>query len=175
MMKQPVRPFGLLIKQCTTVETSLSMHFMMQVVGPLWLTLRLSTKLSILNLLEAFFEEELALAKIKEERFGHYDWSVISTASEVNEYFKVLKTAMGLVYPELANKTEHIGHGMVRLTTGKMSSRTGDVIPAIDFIDEVAAAAASKMAEGGDTEPDTELARDVAIAAIKYSTLRGSI
>src|SRR3989344_3421464 len=82
---------------------------------------------------------------------------------------------MGLVYPELANKTEHIGHGMVRLTTGKMSSRTGDVIPAIDFIDEVAAAAAGKMAQSGDTEPNVELARDVAIAAIKYSTLRGSI
>ena len=125
--------------------------------------------------LPTYEAKELALAKIKEERFTHYDWSVISTASEVNEYFKVLKTAMGLVYPELANKTEHIGHGMVRLTTGKMSSRTGDVIPAIDFIDEVAAAAASKMAEGGDTEPDAELARDVAIAAIKYSTLRGSI
>src|SRR3989344_2634089 len=117
--------------------------------------------------LPTYEAKELALAKIKEERFTHYDWSVISTASEVNEYFKVLKTATGLVYPELANKTEHIGHGMVRLTTGKMSSRTGDVIPAIDFIDEVAAAAASKMAEGGDTEPDTELARDVAIAAIK--------
>jgi arginyl-tRNA synthetase len=64
---------------------------------------------------------------------------------------------------------------MVRLASGKMSSRTGDVIAAIDFIDEVAIAAKGKMAEGGDTEPDEELARDVAIAAIKYTTLRGSI
>jgi len=125
--------------------------------------------------LPTYEAKELALAKLKEERLGHYDWSVISTASEVNEYFKVLKQAMSFVYPELAAKTEHIGHGMVRLTTGKMSSRTGDVIAAIDFIDEVAIAAAAKMAEGGVTEPDTVLARNVAIAAIKYTTLRGSI
>ncbi len=125
--------------------------------------------------LPTYEAKELALAKLKEERLGQYDWSVISTANEVNEYFKVLKKAMSFVYPELAVKTEHIGHGTVRLTSGKMSSRTGDVITAIDFIDEVAIAASAKMAEGGVTEPDAVLARNVAIAAIKYTTLRGSI
>jgi arginyl-tRNA synthetase len=125
--------------------------------------------------LPTYEAKELALAKIKEDRLGVYDWSVISTANEVSEYFKVLKQAMSFVYPDLANKTEHIGHGMVKLSTGKMSSRTGDVIPAIDFIDEVAIAAAGKMAESGDSEPDPVLARDVAVAAIKYTTLRGSI
>lgn len=125
--------------------------------------------------LPTYEAKELALAKIKEERLGHYDHSVISTANEVSEYFKVLKQAMIRVYPDLATKTEHIGHGTVRLASGKMSSRTGDVIPALDFIDEVAQAAAAKMAESGHTEPDPELARDVALAAIKYATLRGSI
>lgn len=125
--------------------------------------------------LPTYEAKELALAKLKEERLGAYDHSVISTANEVNEYFKVLKTAMGLVYPELATKTEHIGHGMVRLSTGKMSSRTGDVIAAIDFINEVADAAAAKMDEGGKTAPTDELAQEIAIGAIKYATLRGSI
>lgn len=125
--------------------------------------------------LPTYEAKELALAKLKEDRLGEYDWSVISTASEVSEYFKVLKKALSFIYPELASKTEHIGHGMVRLTTGKMSSRTGDVISAIDFIDEVAAAAEQKMGESGHSSPNSELARDVAIAAIKYSTLRGSI
>jgi len=125
--------------------------------------------------LPTYEAKELALAKIKEERLGKYDLSVISTANEVSEYFKVLKKAMSFVYPDLSAKTEHIGHGMVRLATGKMSSRTGDVIPALDFIDEVALAAAKKMAESGETLPDEEIAREVAIAAIKYSTLRGSI
>src|SRR5690606_2441228 len=72
-------------------------------------------------------------------------------------------------------KTEHIGHGMVRLSTGKMSSRTGDVIAATDFIDEIAEAAKEKMQASSASEVNEELARDIAIGAIKYATLKGSI
>ena len=124
--------------------------------------------------LPTYEAKELALAKIKDERFSGYDHSVISTANEITEYFKVLLCAMGKVYPNLASKTEHIGHGMVRLTTGKMSSRTGDVISALEFIQEVAEAASEKMKENN-TTVDTSVATDIAIAAIKYATLRGSI
>lgn len=120
--------------------------------------------------LPTYEAKELALAKLKEERLGQYDLSVISTGSEINEYFKVLKKAMSFVYPELAEKTEHIGHGMVRLAEGKMSSRTGQVIPAREFIDDVALRAESKM-----DKDDLELGRAIAIAAIKYVTLKGSI
>jgi arginyl-tRNA synthetase len=125
--------------------------------------------------LPTYEAKELALAKLKEERCGDYDWSLISTANEVSEYFKVIKKAMSFVYPNLEAKTEHIGHGTVRLSTGKMSSRTGDVIPALDFIDEVADAAAAKMDAGGKVAPDDALARDIAMAAIKYTTLHGNI
>jgi arginyl-tRNA synthetase len=125
--------------------------------------------------LPTYEAKELALAKLKEDCLGTYDWSVISTANEITEYFKVLKKAMSFIYPELAAKTEHIGHGMVRLSSGKMSSRTGNVIPAIEFIDEVADAAAAKMDEGGRTAPTEVLARDIALGAIKYATLKGSI
>ncbi|MEX2341212.1 MAG: arginine--tRNA ligase [Candidatus Paceibacterota bacterium] len=123
--------------------------------------------------LPTYEAKELALAKLKEE-YVKYDHSVISTAKEINEYFKVLLKAMRFVYPELAEKTEHIGHGMVRLSTGKMSSRTGDVITAVDFIDQITEATKEKIKESGrDVEED--VARDVAIAAIKYTTLKGSI
>lgn len=125
--------------------------------------------------LPTYEAKELALSKLKEERLGAYDLSVVSTANEINEYFKVLKKAMSFVYPDLSEKTEHIGHGMVRLITGKMSSRTGDVIAAKDFIEEVADEALEKMTKSGHVQPDNNLAQDVAIAAIKYSTLRGSI
>lgn len=120
--------------------------------------------------LPTYEAKELALAKMKEERLGKYDLAVISTANEINEYFKVLKKAMSFVYPELAEKTEHIGHGMVRLADGKMSSRTGHVIPAKEFIDDVALRAESKM-----DKDDLNLGREIAIAAIKYVTLKGSI
>jgi arginyl-tRNA synthetase len=125
--------------------------------------------------LPTYEAKELALAKLKEDRLGAYDLSVISTANEVNEYFKVLKKAMSFVYPELAEKTEHIGHGTVRLSTGKMSSRTGDVVSALEFISEVADAAAAKMDEGGKAAPSDELAHDIALGAIKYATLRGAV
>ncbi len=124
--------------------------------------------------LPTYEAKELALSKLKDERLGGYDHSVISTANEINEYFKVLLSAMGEVYPDLAKKTEHIGHGMVRLSTGKMSSRTGDVVSAIDFIHEVTEAALEKMRASSGLQ-DIELARDIAIAAIKYATLRGNI
>lgn len=125
--------------------------------------------------LPTYEAKELALAKLKHDRLGGYDHSVISTANEISEYFKVLKTAMGFVYPELAAKTEHIGHGMVKLATGKMSSRTGDVISAVDFIADVAASAHDKIIETGMTAASPELSNDIAIAAVKYATLRGSI
>lgn len=124
--------------------------------------------------LPTYEAKELALAKLKYD-YAKYDHSVISTAKEINEYFKVLIKAMSFVYPELAEKTEHIGHGMVRLSTGKMSSRTGDVITAIDFIGEIKEAAIEKMKESDTNEVDEELARDIAIGAIKYATLKGSV
>ncbi len=125
--------------------------------------------------LPTYEAKELALAKLKDD-YVRYDHSVISTAKEISEYFKVLLKVMSFVYPELAAKTEHIGHGMVRLSTGKMSSRTGDVIAAVDFISEITEAAKEKINESGrSVAVDEGAARDIAIAAIKYATLKGSI
>jgi len=125
--------------------------------------------------LPTYEAKELSLAKMKEEALGVYDHSVVSTAKEINEYFKVLLKVMSFIYPELAEKHEHIGHGMVRLTTGKMSSRTGDVIAAVDFIADVAKSVREKVLASETVEPDEDLYNDVALAAIKYATLRGSI
>ena len=124
--------------------------------------------------LPTYEAKELALAKMKAETFS-YDHSVVSTSNEITEYFKVLLKAMSLVYPELAEKTEHIGHGTVRLTSGKMSSRTGDVIPALDFIREITDAVVEKMEESGRTDVDLSTAEEVAISAIKYATLKSNI
>jgi len=123
--------------------------------------------------LPTYEAKELALAKMKEDRLGVYDLSIISTANEVTEYFKVLKKAMSFVYPELEKKTEHIGHGTVRLTSGKMSSRTGDIVPALDFINEIAAVAHERLEASNEDNPT--LAVDIAIGAIKYATLKGNI
>ncbi|MEL6805136.1 MAG: arginine--tRNA ligase, partial [Bacteroidota bacterium] len=64
----------------------------------------------------------------------------------------------------------------VRLSSGKMSSRTGEVIVALDFIAEIADAAQARIKEANpELVEDRELAESMALAAIKYSTLKGNI
>lgn len=110
--------------------------------------------------LPTYEAKELGLAKVKYEKY-QYDKSVIITGNEINDYFKVLLCAIKQIFPELAEKTTHLSHGMLRLPTGKMSSRTGDVITAENLIEIV------KEKTKGD--------EGVAIAAIKYMILRQSI
>lgn len=99
-----------------------------------------------------------------------FDLSVIVTGSEINEYFKVLLAAMKKIFPEIAEKTKHIGHGMVRLLEGKMSSRTGNIITGEWLLDEVKVRI--KKAYLSMTEETAEM---VAVGAVKYALLKSGI
>jgi len=110
--------------------------------------------------LPTYEAKELGLAKEKYDRYK-YDKSIVITGNEINDYFKVLLCAIKQIFPELAEKTLHFSHGMLRLPTGKMSSRTGDVITAESLIDMV------KEKVKGD--------EGVAIGAIRYMILRQAI
>lgn len=118
--------------------------------------------------LPTYEAKELGLAKIKHETFP-YDTSIVVTGNEVNDYFKVLLDAMQKVFPELAQKTEHYSHGMLRLPMGKMSSRTGDVITATALLDETKGRIMKNVE--GVTE---DIAEAAGVAAVKYSILRQS-
>ena len=48
-----------------------------------------------------------------------------------------LLKALELIDSKLAEKTKHISHGMLRLPSGKMSSRTGDVITGQSLLEDV--------------------------------------
>ena len=122
--------------------------------------------------LPTYEAKELGLAKIKHDAYP-YDVSVVITGNEVRDYFRVVHKAMEFVFPELAAKTVHIPHGMLRLPSGKMSSRTGDVITAEWLIEEVKKRILPKMhaADGIDEEA---VAGQVAIGAIKYSMLKNA-
>jgi arginyl-tRNA synthetase len=125
--------------------------------------------------LPTYEAKELGLAQIKYDAYP-YDVSIVITGNEVNDYFKVLLDAMSKVFPEFAAKTEHYGHGMLRLPTGKMSSRAGDVITANWLLDSARAETASyfliekKLDEL--SEEQHIIAEAVAVAAVKYSILR---
>jgi arginyl-tRNA synthetase len=122
--------------------------------------------------LPTYEAKELGLAKIKYDTYP-YQISVVITGNEINDYFKVLLSAMKEVFPELAEKTHHISHGMLRLPTGKMSSRTGDVITTEALINEVKEKVAEKINSSDRNIENKELlSEQVAVSALKYSILK---
>lgn len=114
-----------------------------------------------------------AIRKYKEYKS---DKSIIITASEQNDYFRVVLRALKEVNPEIANQTSHLSHGMMKLSTGKMSSRKGNVVTGESLIEDVEDSIKEKIKdrEFSDEERD-EVAEIVAIGAIKYSILRQAI
>jgi len=70
---------------------------------------------------------DLGLMELKDQDY-HPDASYIVTAEEQKEYFRVVLKAASMISPQLGSRTINISTGMVKLTTGKMSSRTGDAI-----------------------------------------------
>ena len=118
--------------------------------------------------------KDLALAPLKYSEWP-YDLSIIMTGNEQSEYFKVMLAALAEINPDLAARTRHIPFGMVRLTTGKMSSRTGEVITADWLLSEAkknVLAIVAKSASNYSEVDNNEIAEKAAVAAIKYSMLR---
>ncbi len=125
--------------------------------------------------LPTYEAKELGLANIKYNTY-RYDSSIIITGNEVNEYFKVLICAMGQIFPALAEKTSHIGHGMLRLPEGKMSSRSGKGVTFEFLLNEVKNKVMEKIADRGfSPSQQQEVSEIVAIGALKYSILRQGI
>jgi arginyl-tRNA synthetase len=134
--------------------------------------------------------KDLALAPLKYSEWP-YDLSIIMTGNEQSEYFKVMLAALAEINPDLASRTRHMPFGMVRLTTGKMSSRTGQVITADWLIEEAkksiykildkTVSSSAPLAPLSPLSPRSpryspsekeDIAQKAAIGAIKYSMLR---
>ena len=122
--------------------------------------------------LPTYEAKELGLAKIKYDKYP-YDVSIVVTGNEINDYFKVLLKAMEIVFPDLAEKTKHISHGMLRLPSGKMSSRTGDVITAESLMADTQKLVEEKIKDRNyDEAMKKDIVEKVSIGAIKYSILK---
>ena len=126
--------------------------------------------------LPTYEAKELGLAPLKYEYFP-YDLSFIITGNEIIEYFRVLIKALSLIRPDLAEKTKHIPHGMVRLPQGKMSSRTGNVITGEWLLDEAVSLAKQKIAESKKSKEGVseDVAEIVGKGAVKYALLKSSL
>lgn len=105
---------------------------------------------------------DLGLMKLKEEYY-HPDKSYIVTAEEQRDYFKGVLAAAELCMPEMKDVTVNISTGTVKLTTGKMSSRTGEVIEVAWLFDQVSDAISAR----GGTPND-----DFVAAVLRYQFLK---
>ncbi len=122
--------------------------------------------------LPTYEAKELGLANIKYKEYP-YDRSIVITGNEINQYFKVLLKAMEMVYPDLAKKTDHLSHGMLRLPTGKMSSRTGNVITAESLLGQIREVLIEKIADRTYSETQkAEILDKITVGSVKFSILK---
>jgi arginyl-tRNA synthetase len=109
-----------------------------------------------------YASRDLGLMQLKDEYYHPYR-SYIVTAEEQRDYFKGVIMASELCNPTSKGVTVNIPTGTVKLPTGKMSSRDGDVVDIAWLFDEVAKAI---TARGG--KPD-----DQSVAAVlRYQFLQ---
>lgn len=121
--------------------------------------------------LPTYEAKELGLALLKKDTHPS-DIYMITTAVEQEEYFKVVKKVIELVDESFKGKIQHIAHGMMQLTSGKMSSRSGNVITGESLIAQAQEVAAAKMSERAHADTADEIVNMIAIAGIKFSILK---
>lgn len=119
--------------------------------------------------LPTYEAKDMGLPPTKYKDF-QYDESIIITAEEQSGYFEVVFKALSFINPDLAAKTRHIAHGVVRLPQGKMSSRTGNIITGEWLLDEAKAKIKERFGDIGE-----EVAEQVAVGAVKYALLKSSL
>jgi arginyl-tRNA synthetase len=116
--------------------------------------------------------KEMGLIKKYEEIFP-FDKLIILSDHQQASFHQVVQKAIELVNPHLLGKRHHLSYGFVSLTTGKMSSREGNVVTAEDLIDQVKEAI-KKSFEGKMNLEDLQIEK-IAIGAIKFSYLKYSV
>lgn len=108
---------------------------------------------------------DIGLMQLKDEAY-HADHSYIVTAEEQRDYFKGVIAAVGLIWPDKKDVTINISTGTVKLSTGKMSSRDGDVVEISWLFDEFANAISERGGEAVD---------EIVAGALRYQFLKVKI
>lgn len=123
--------------------------------------------------LPTYEAKEMGLTLKKFEIYPNLHQSIVVSANEINAYFKVIIAAMKNIDTTIASKMKHIGHGILRPSTGKMSSRKGNVVSATDLIQEFKDLVDEKMKDRDFPKEEKEkISEMIAIAGIKYMILR---
>lgn len=123
--------------------------------------------------LPTYEAKDIGNFEFKRTHYPEWDRSYIVVGNEQREYLKVVFAAIKEVFPEAKDKTlAHIANGFLTLTTGKMSSREGNVITGESLIEDLIAVAKQHAADSRAEDKD-KLAEEVAVAALKFQILKG--
>ncbi len=126
--------------------------------------------------LPTYEAKELGLTKKKFELYPELSESIVVTANEQSAYFKVLMACINAIYPVIGSKMKHLSHGLLRPSSGKMSSRKGNIVAADDLISEFESLVVEKTKDRDfDVDEKDEINNQVAIAGLKYTILRQAI
>lgn len=113
--------------------------------------------------------KEVGLASRYQEMY-QFDQLNIFSHKEQDDYFKVVIKANELLFPHLQGKIKHISYGEVRLPSGKMSSRQGNIVAAEDILEEVKL----KIKEISPDLGELSILK-LAVGAIKFAFLKYSV
>jgi len=113
--------------------------------------------------------KEVGLAE-KYQEILLFDELNIFSHKEQDDYFKVVIKVNETIYPHLKAKISHVSYGEVRLPSGKMSSRQGNIVAAEDILEEVKL----KIREIS-PELDELSIQKLAVAAIKFAFFKYSV
>ena len=98
-----------------------------------------------------------------------FDELNIFSHKEQDDYFKVVIRANGEIFHQLKGHVHHVSYGEVKLSTGKMSSRMGNIIAAEDIFNEV-----KFRIKAISPQLDELSIQKLAVAAIKFAFLKYS-
>lgn len=126
--------------------------------------------------LPTYEAKELGLTKKKFELYPELSESIVVTANEQSAYFKVLMACINAIYPVIGSKMKHLSHGLLRPSSGKMSSRKGNIVAADDLVSEFESLVVEKTKDRDfGIDEKYEINNQVAIAGLKYTILRQAI
>ena len=109
-------------------------------------------------------------------RTYNFDKCIYITATEQILHFKqVFEAAKHLVDEKYQKGLEHVTYGMIRLKTGKMSTREGNVIYINDLIEEAIKKAKDIiLSKNANLENADEVAKKVGIGALTFNYLKNN-
>lgn len=116
--------------------------------------------------LPTYETKDVGLIQVKWREYG-FDESLVITANEQAQYYEVMLKSVEQFAPEIAERSTHITHGLVKLRGGvKMSSRKGNIVSALDIIE------AARMAG---QESGRAVNNETTLAAIKYALAKNRL